>query len=77
VVVGSGEDGAAFERAAIAVAAEALGNTPAVCRSSYVAPVVLDAFRSGDLHGHWRATRRGRWLSRAERATAKLFDDAT
>lgn len=75
VVVGDGEDGAVFERAAMVVAAEALGNTPAVCRSSYVAPVVLDAFRSGGLHDYWRATRRGQWLSRAERATAKIFDD--
>jgi DNA topoisomerase I len=32
--------------------AKALGNTPAVCRSSYVHPGVLDAHGSGDLHLH-------------------------
>lgn len=34
-------------RAAIARVAERLGNTPAVCRSSYVDPRVLDRFRDG------------------------------
>jgi DNA topoisomerase-1 len=34
-------------REAIASVAEALGNTPAVCRSSYVDPRLLDRFRSG------------------------------
>jgi len=33
--------------AAIERVAEALGNTPAVCRSSYVDPRVLDRFRDG------------------------------
>ena len=64
------------ERAAIAAAADALGNTVAVCRGSYVAPAALAAFESGDLAGHWRASRRGKWLSRAERTTARVLDDA-
>jgi DNA topoisomerase IB len=34
-------------RAAIKRVAERLGNTPAVCRSSYVDPRVLDRFRDG------------------------------
>jgi DNA topoisomerase I len=34
-------------REAIAAVAEALGNTPAVCRSSYVDPRLLDRFRAG------------------------------
>jgi DNA topoisomerase I len=34
-------------REAIASVAEALGNTPAVCRGSYVDPRLLDRFRSG------------------------------
>jgi DNA topoisomerase IB len=33
--------------AALDVVAESLGNTPAVCRSSYVDPRVFDAYRSG------------------------------
>ena len=66
----------ASERAAIAAAADALGNTVAVCRGSYVAPAALAAFESGDLARHWRASRRGKWLSRAERTTARVLDDA-
>ena len=34
--------------AAIQRVAEALGNTPAVCRRSYVDPRVIDRFRDGD-----------------------------
>lgn len=34
-------------RAAVKRVAERLGNTPAVCRSSYIAPQVLDRFRDG------------------------------
>jgi DNA topoisomerase IB len=30
--------------------AERLGNTPAVCRSSYIDPRVFDAWRAGRLH---------------------------
>ena len=68
-----GENIARSERAAIAAAADALGNTVTVCRSSYVAPAVLEAFESGDLARHWRVSRGGRWLSRAERATARVL----
>lgn len=35
---------------AIEAAAEQLGNTPAICRKSYVYPEVLEGWRSGDLH---------------------------
>ncbi len=69
-------DVAERERAAIAAAADVLGNTAAVCRASYVAPAVVDAFESGELARHWRASRRGKWLSRAERATARVLDAA-
>jgi DNA topoisomerase-1 len=48
---------------AIESVAEELGNTPAVCRSCYVHPAVIDAYLDGDLV---RALRR-----RAERAIAK------
>jgi DNA topoisomerase-1 len=34
---------------AIRIVAHDLGNTPAVCRSSYIHPVVLDSFRAGTL----------------------------
>jgi DNA topoisomerase-1 len=35
--------------------AEALGNTPAVCRAHYVHPAILDAFRQQRLAGHYAA----------------------
>ena len=37
------------QNAAIRVVAHDLGNTPAVCRSSYIHPAVLDGFRAGRL----------------------------
>lgn len=49
-----------------------LGNTVAVCRASYVAPAVVDAFASGELERLWRGSRRSRWMTRAERTLARL-----
>jgi DNA topoisomerase-1 len=37
--------------AAIAAIAQRLGNTPAVCRKSYIHPAVVDAFLAGELGG--------------------------
>jgi DNA topoisomerase-1 len=54
-------------------AAERLGNTRAVCRESYVHPVVEQAFQSGDLHQAWKRSRRSRRLTRAERTTLRLL----
>jgi DNA topoisomerase IB len=50
--------------AAIGTVAKALGNTPAVCRASYIHPLVFDAWRGGSL----RASRRP-----ALRASEKLL----
>jgi DNA topoisomerase I len=50
--------------AAIDRVAEALGNTPAVCRSSYVDPRVLDRFRDG-VTIEPRASANGRLSQRA------------
>lgn len=50
--------------AAIEGVAEALGNTPAVCRSSYVDPRVLDRFREG-VTIEARASANGRLTQRA------------
>jgi DNA topoisomerase-1 len=50
--IGTGETEAETTRlqnAAIRVVAHDLGNTAAVCRSSYIHPAVLDAFRTGTL----------------------------
>jgi DNA topoisomerase-1 len=65
------EDEARLLRA-IDVAAEKLGNTRAVCRSSYVHPVIPEAFFDGRLTDAWRRSRRGRWLTRAESAVNRL-----
>ena len=72
----AGLEGTAAVKAAIEHAADALGNTPTVCRSSYVAPVVVEAHDAGALVDAWRTARSSRWMSRAERATARLLRTA-
>jgi DNA topoisomerase-1 len=37
----------------LSVVSEELGNTPAVCRTSYVHPIVVDEFRRGTLAERW------------------------
>ncbi|MDW3213341.1 MAG: hypothetical protein R8G01_05040 [Ilumatobacteraceae bacterium] len=56
---------------AVDAAAEALGNTRAVCRACYVAPRVFD--RTDRLDDAWRSSRSSRWRTRAESATVKLL----
>lgn len=59
---------------AVDVAAEALGNTRAVCRSCYVAPVVLEAAESGTLTKAWNRSRSGQWRTRPESTLAKILN---
>jgi DNA topoisomerase-1 len=59
--------------AAIDAAAEALGNTRAVCRACYVAPTVLASAESGAIEEAWTRSRSGRWRSRAESTTTKVL----
>jgi DNA topoisomerase-1 len=59
--------------AAIDHAAEALGNTRAVCRQSYVHPAVLDAHRSGELLDAWRHSRSSDRMRRGERAVLRVL----
>jgi len=59
--------------AAVDAAAQALGNTRAVCRSCYVAPAIASAAVSGSLADAWASSRAGRWRDRSENATAKLL----
>ena len=60
--------------AAIKETAEMLGNTPAVCRSSYICPAVIDSFQRGNIiNGHFRTLEqfvayRGRKLHEGEKA---------
>lgn len=48
---------AATRNAVIAEVAKQLRNTPAVCRKSYIDPVVLDAWEAGRLHAFTRELR--------------------
>jgi DNA topoisomerase-1 len=52
-------------RKAIVATAEQLGNTPAVCRSSYICPRVLDAYTEGKSFESLRKTRKGSPVVRA------------
>jgi DNA topoisomerase-1 len=57
--------------------ADRLGNTPAVCRKSYVHPGLLSAFSDGRWQTLWRRARRAAarpGLSREEAAMVALFD---
>ena len=59
-------------REAIEHAADRLGNTVAVCRSSYIAPRVLSAFETGELLEEWQRSRRAKWLSRVEQTVRRV-----
>ena len=76
------EKGAARKRkvvAAIKETAEMLGNTPAVCRSSYICPGVISSFEEGRIIGDYFETfehfvaYRGRKLHRAENSLLKFL----
>jgi DNA topoisomerase I len=64
---------------AIKETAETLGNTPAVCRSAYICPAVLDSFERGKVIGrHFKTAEqlvsyRGGCLHQAERALLRLL----
>jgi DNA topoisomerase-1 len=58
---------------AIDATAQRLGNTRAVCRASYLHPVIPEAFHSGALEKAWNESRRGRWLGRAESTVNRLL----
>ena len=65
-------------RKAVAVTAEQLGNTPAVCRSSYICPRLLDEYMEGKPFEMLRKTRKGSpvvrvGLSMEEKALLKFL----
>jgi DNA topoisomerase-1 len=65
-------------RKAIAATAEQLGNTPAVCRSSYICPRLLDEYMAGRPFEALRKTRKGspvvrQGLSVEEKALLKFL----
>ncbi|UYB52552.1 DNA topoisomerase IB [Xanthomonas sp. AM6] len=67
------------QNAVIREVADALGNTPAVCRKAYIDPCVFDGWRCGDLHGLCERVRGERqwdlvtlkYLAQARAATRK------
>jgi DNA topoisomerase-1 len=65
--------------AAIKEAAEALGNTPAVCRSSYICPEIINSFESGKIIDHYfntlneLITYRGKKLHAAEKSLLRFM----
>jgi DNA topoisomerase-1 len=64
---------------AIKETAAVLGNTPAVCRSSYICPQVLDSFEQGKVIGTYfdsvdeLVRQRGKQMRAAERALLRLL----
>ncbi|HKY27945.1 MAG TPA: hypothetical protein VJM12_08365 [Pyrinomonadaceae bacterium] len=64
--------------AAIKETAELLGNTPAVCRSSYICPEIISSFEKGNINGQLKSFEnlvdyRGRELHEAERALLRFL----
>lgn len=55
------------------LASEVLGNTVAVARSAYIHPGLGEAHSTGELHEHWRRSRSGPRLSRAERCFLRFL----
>ena len=72
LVQADSDDIDATVRLAIEHAADRLGNTVAVCRSSYIAPRVLSAFETGELREEWQRSRRAKWLSRVEQTVRRV-----
>ena len=68
--------------AAIKETAEMLGNTPAVCRSSYICPAIIDTFQRGNvINGHFKTLEdfiayRGRKLHKGEKALLSFLKRA-
>lgn len=44
----------ACAKAVVEVVASHLGNTPAVCRASYIHPAIIDGYEDGSLQASWR-----------------------
>jgi len=67
--------------AAIKETAEALGNTPAVCRSSYICPAIVSSFENGKIVSNCVLSLdqflryRGRGLHSAERALVRFLKE--
>ncbi len=69
--------------AALKETAEVLGNTPAVCRSSYICPEIIKSFEKGKtINGHFKSPEdficyRGRKLHGAEKALLRFLKNSS
>jgi DNA topoisomerase-1 len=74
-IVKAGADGIGL-KAMLAPVAEALGNTPAISRKSYVHPALIELAKAGGLKGEARVKlpRATRWLAPAERGLIAFLD---
>jgi DNA topoisomerase-1 len=69
--------------AAIKETAEALGNTPAVCRGSYICPLIMTSFEKGEvIDRHFASVKelmayRGKGLHPAERSLLRFLKQTT
>ena len=54
--------------------AEALGNTAAISRKSYVHPAIIEAAKDAGALGSRELPRASKWLSRYERGLAEFLD---
>jgi DNA topoisomerase-1 len=74
-IVDAGPQGIGIKAMLVPVA-QALGNTPAISRKSYVHPALIDLARAGGLKGEARVKlpRAARWLAPAERGLIAFLD---
>jgi len=74
-IVAAGADGIGL-KAVLAPVAEALGNTPAISRKSYVHPALIELAKAGGMKGEVpvRLPRATRWLAPAERGLIAFLD---
>lgn len=59
--------------------AEELGNTPSVCRSSYINPIIIEKFLAGEFYENYKQARRGRtreYQSLEEKALLRFLDNS-
>ena len=59
--------------------AEELGNTPSVCRSSYINPIIIEKLLAGEFYENYKQARRGRtreYQSLEEKALLRFLDNS-
>jgi DNA topoisomerase-1 len=68
------ESGKVRLKAVMEPVAEALGNTPAISRKSYVHPALIEAAKDAGAIGDRKLPRAGKWLNSAERGLIEFLD---